>query len=656
MKKSIFLFLLIIAFYPFNQLTAANYYFSASSGDDSRSTTEAQHLSTPWKTLEKLNSISSILKPGDTIFLKSGEIFYGSINIKSSGTLSSPIIFTDYGSGNKPVISGLEKISKWTSLNNGIYQNVCPACVAENKILIINRIPYALGRYPNSGYLTYQSHKESSAISSNELSGQHNWSGADVVIKKKHWIIDRSNIVSQDGNTLNYAKVSSSSPTDGYGYFIENDPTTLDQFGEWYFDSVRKKMQVFFGDKNPDSYSVSASSKNILVSINGQSFITFDNISFEGANISTFWIRNSKNITIRNCDVDFSGTDAINASGSPYLEISNSFFNHSQNDAITLDSSCRSALIKNNIIKNTGLMPGMGKNGTGTYQAISAFGANTSIEFNEIDSTGYNGIYFGGNSSIAKNNLIKDFCIVKDDGAGIYISDWFPSSDKKIIGNIILNGFGNNEGTTTKSVLQAEGVYIDDKTADILIQSNSIANCAHAGIMIHNAHDIKIEGNTVFNNNIQLLLQHDNLWPNNPIKNLTASKNFFICKTADQVCVNISWRNDDMWSFGILDSNYYYRPANDNNVIQAVSNIWTSKSTTKNFSLQDWQSSYKMDMSSKKILLNTPGNNDMSVEYNFSGTAKKITSKSYYLNADGTLKRMDEFVLQPYQSVIVMKQ
>src|SRR5690606_14741223 len=110
------------------------------------------------------------------------------------------------------------------------------------------------------------------------------------------------------------------------------------------------------------------------------------------------------------------------------------------------------------IIKNTGLIPGMGESGSGTYQGIMSFGANTLIEGNTIDSVGYNGIYFGGHLSQVQNNFINNFCLVKDDGGGIYVGDWFESSGKKITGNMIINGKGVGEGTNKPFYKNAHGI------------------------------------------------------------------------------------------------------------------------------------------------------------------------------------------------------
>jgi len=584
---------------------ANNYYFSSSKGDDSRNSSQAQSPSTPWKTIARLNSFFSNLKAGDSVLFDRGEIFYGAINVKKSGTAALPIVLSCYGRGNAPVISAFAALSAWAPLGGGIYESACPSCTLTDKVLIINGNLQALGRYPNSSYLDYQSHNDNHSISDKNLPDSPNWTRADIVIKKNHWIIDRSNIVSQTAGVLNYASGTSSTPTDHYGYFIENDPRTLDQFGEWYFDSSRKKIRVFFGDKIPRSHLVKSSAENILVNLNGQNFIHFDNLSFEGANISTFRIINSKNITVQNCSINISGTDAIDASGSPYLKIENCLIDHSLNDAINLDIGCIFATIRNNMIRNTGLFPGMGESGTGSYQAVSVFGDNSIVEFNEIDSTGYNPIYFGGNSTTVKNNRIAYFCSVKDDGAGIYIGDWRVTTRKKITGNIVFNGIGAPAGTRSgDSRPQVEGIYIDDNSSDVNIQSNSISGCPDAGIKIHNAHEVDIEGNASFNNGIQLLVAEDTFSSHSPVKNILCYRNILFCKSAGQMCLNIISTADDLNSFVRMDGNFYIRPADNHEVIQLVSKIWSASSLTRNLSLSQWQEMYEQDQHSKQTSLN----------------------------------------------------
>src|SRR3954453_10810774 len=108
LSKALFLSATLLIFAYSSQ--AKSYYFS-SSGNDSYTSTQAQSQATPWKSISKLNSIFSTLVAGDIIYFKRGDIFFGSIVATRSGSSGKPITFDAYGSGNKPVITGLISFS-----------------------------------------------------------------------------------------------------------------------------------------------------------------------------------------------------------------------------------------------------------------------------------------------------------------------------------------------------------------------------------------------------------------------------------------------------------------------------------------------------------------------------------------------------------------
>src|SRR5690606_27674522 len=165
------------------------YYFSTSSGDDSRSSSQAQNSATPWKTIKKLNSIFSSLRPGDKILFKSGDTFSGSIHITKSGTSGSPIVIGPSRSAPRPVITSLVTLNNWKSIGKGIYESTDNSLNKGVNVVLMNEKIQELGRYPNSdasngGYLTIHSHSGNSSVSSNELSSSPNFSGGEVVIRK----------------------------------------------------------------------------------------------------------------------------------------------------------------------------------------------------------------------------------------------------------------------------------------------------------------------------------------------------------------------------------------------------------------------------------------------------------------------------------------
>ena len=155
--KHIFFFCAILGI---NCVKGATYYFSSSDGNDSRSASQAQHASTPWKTIGKLNSFFANLKPGDLVLFKRGDTFFGTITISASGTASAPIVLGAYGTGNKPVINELVTLSGWTSLGGGIYESAAISNAgSEVNMVLLNGEIQQIGRYPNAnaangGYLT----------------------------------------------------------------------------------------------------------------------------------------------------------------------------------------------------------------------------------------------------------------------------------------------------------------------------------------------------------------------------------------------------------------------------------------------------------------------------------------------------------------------
>src|SRR6185369_11775232 len=107
--------------------------------------------------------------------------------------------------------------------------------------------------------------------------------------------MDRCIVTAQNGGIITYKLGKTINPGTtavpstanvGYGYFFQNDPRTLDQFGEWYFDTTAKKIQVFFGTATPSNYLVQVSTIDTLFDIGAKTNIRINNFVFEGANMS----------------------------------------------------------------------------------------------------------------------------------------------------------------------------------------------------------------------------------------------------------------------------------------------------------------------------------------------------------------------------------
>ncbi|WP_158542237.1 right-handed parallel beta-helix repeat-containing protein [Pedobacter chinensis] len=594
----------------FNFCVASTYYFSSISGNDSRSATDAQNPNTPWKSIEKLNAFFPSLKAGDVVSFKRNEVFSGSIILKASG-----ISFTAYGTGINPIISALTTIKQWRAVGDGVYESTDALRSAIVNVLLINDAAQELGRYPNSnsanrGYLKIKS-KTDNSITDSELGSAINWKGAEVVIRKTHWILDRHHITAQIGTTLVYDRSSSNyTPNDNYGYFIQNDQRTLDRFGEWYYNAGNGKMYVYFGDNSPSSYNVEVSTiDNIIVSnaTDGvQSNISFQNISFKGANVNAFSLALGTNFSIKNCHIDFTGNTSINATDIKNLTVENCTISNSYNNAIALTERCTGAIIKGNVINKTMPFAGMSKSGDHNGIAIYATANNTLIDHNRITNTGYIGIYFGGENSHVRNNFVDNYCSVKDDGGGIYTFTGIINTNftnRSITNNIITNGIGVKEGTTAENS-SVVGIYLDDNVTGVNVLNNSISTVSDIGIFVHNARNNSITKNTVFDCGAQFSTAHDDL--GNPITNLQVTDNIFFAKKSTQWVSKLTSKKNDIGSIGTLNNNYYQRPFDDDKVIHTQQFIHSPSYTSINYSLPDWSSQFKQDATSKRSPLSLP--------------------------------------------------
>ncbi len=634
---------------------AADYYVS-SGGSDS-----ANGLSTssPWKSISKVNSVFSSLNPGDRILFKRGDRFYGSLNISRSGSSGHPITISAYGTGANPVISGFTTISGWSNYGNGIYSKAV-SCQSKPNMVTVNDVNTPVGRWPNTGTLSLDSHVSNTSITDSELPSSPEWTGAEVVIRKNAYIWDRNKITNHSGNTLYFTGGSYYESINGYGYFIQNSLRTLDKLGEWYYDGT--VFYMYFGTANPDSYSVKVSSVDQFASLLGKNYITFDNITFEGANSYAIQINNSDYVTVQNCNINFTGINAIHGpynGSSPYCKVTNNIISYTNNNAIKLMGDHTNSTVTNNTIKMTGMIIGMGQSGDGTYNALEAFGSNSLIQNNVIENAGYIGIHFAGSNTSVLNNFINKCNQVKNDGGGIYtwVGENPPATGQKIINNVILNSTGYGDGEPDKNLI-AHGIYLDERVENVVMSGNTVANCSSSGIYLHNAHEIEITRNTLFNNGegdkstgAQVLFVHDSHSPDDPIKNISLNNNIFFAKTEKQLLFAFSTTKNDIPAFGTANYNYYSKPVNNNYIVRSWNEGWYS--TAVNRSLANWQSYTGQDINSSISPVTLTDINKIRFEYNSTGSNKVVSLDGGYIDVKGG-KYSGTITLLPFSSLVLM--
>ena len=642
---------------------ATNYYFSTSDGDDSRSFAEAKDPSTPWKSIDKLNAIFPSLQPGDQILFKRGDIFYGSIVTAKSGTDSDPIVLSDYGSGDKPVISGLIRLSVWSYKGNGIYESgELPIGNGLNMVLLDGK-QYAMGRYPNvsdgdGGYLNFESHGYN-YINDNENTLTSDWEGAQLVVRTNRYSMERATITDISGNTISYSPSFRVGLTDKFGYFVQNSAKTLDQYGEWYYNPTTSRIQVYFGDRRPGSVSVQLSTEDILLTVQN-SHIVVDNLAFRGANKYAIWGNwsGASDLQVKNCTIDFSGLDGIALANRHDFVLENATITNSNSVGLSLFYKNFNPIVKNTTIRNSGTFPGMmqadtsGKYGMGMFSSEGLTATN-----NQVINSSYIGIMYQGNNNLIQNNLIDTFSTILDDGGGIYTSNYIPKGQKppvfynrKVVGNIVLHGIGASAGAYTPyaNYYPSEGIYMDDNSNNVEVLNNTVAYCSDGGIYVHNSNSFTISGNVFYDNNVrQIGLQHDG--QGSQIGNGVIRRNQLFSQSSAQDAMQLRSADNDIGDFATFDSNYYCRPADEEGLIGT--NWFGNKQVW--YDLPGWQTAYNRDWHSKKTPVPVTNMNSVQFLYNASTSGMTIKLKGTYVSVTGE-RYSGKITLDPYTSVILM--
>ena len=620
-------------------------YFVAEKGNDAyNGLTQA----TPWKTIEKINSTFSTINPGDEILFNRGDTFYGTLIISKTGEKGNPIVIGAYGTGDKPIITGFTTIAGWTDEGSGIYSKIITS-EAQTRMVTIDDVQYGMGRWPNKNYNSFKSHVKNVSITDPELGNIFNWTGAEVVIRKNDWTLDRCLITKHVVDTLVYTNLGSKqAPNDNFGYFIQNDLRCLTDYGEWYHNTTNGKFYMYFGGDSPANKIVKVANLNFLISNSGFDYITIDNISCQGSIGCAIYFKGDSvdNMTIQNCNTNFSGSNGIYLeSNSKNTIVNNNQINHSSEAGILVNGG--NLTITNNTIRNTGLIGGIANSGTmndGIYLRGLTRGI---IQYNSIDSSGYNGIFMSGNNIEIRNNLIENSVLLLDDGGGIYTNS-SRFTGRIIDGNIILNVFGNNEGTPD-TVFMAEGIYLDESAANLIVQNNTVANCSNSGIKLHKAHGNTILNNTSFNNKAGI--KFENWTTKNTIYNNIIQGNIFFSKSNYQFPAFLRTAVDDIPSFGTFNNNYYIRPTVDNCM------FFTGQPSTgiKKRTLKDWQLFSKQDANSKMLSISNQAIKGLRFEYNPTKEEVTIPLGSKYVGLDDKIYS-SSVTLKPFSSKILIQQ
>lgn len=621
---------ILIIIFLFTLNANATVYYVSNTGSDAA---DGLTTGTAWQTIAKVNAT---ITDGDIVNFKKGDSWSERLNVPGSN-----ITFSSYGTGAKPVISGLALVTGFTNVGN-VWTALVPLSVPKLNTVIINGTLKAKARTPNTGYLTFSSVNSHTQITTS-LTGTPDYSGHEIVVRQARWIIDVTKVSSQSGGVLNFVEpLTYNASYDGNGFFFQNHVDDLDVSGEWVFDSTAKTLKVY-ANTEPTVY---ISTIDTIVHVRGDNN-TFDGLDFRGANRAAFQLDTANHTTIENSSINYSGADAISGKKSNGTSVLNDSIQNSLSGAIFLtpfdvvspiDNDCDSSIIYGNYIKNTGVYAGMGLSNNGRYIAVYNVGHGGVIQNNIVDSSGYIPIIFNGKNTLVYKNHVRNFCYVKDDGGGIYagIGGYFPAdyNDGGVVRrNITESGFTANAGTPGTGY--SFGIYLDDYARYITIDSNTSYKIMGANYFYHNVSNITSRGNTAVNDG-----SGSNLWVNGGFASGTINQNINYLSSS-------TYTHTDVYgggSFSALDSNYYSRPTNENN---------SFKLNSATYALAGWKTATGQDANSRGtpsgITTDTP-----LFYYNPTHSDSVISLSGQYKDARGNVYT-DSITLIPFTSAVLYK-
>lgn len=637
MKKLLIVFLILIS----GLVQATNYVV----GTGGTYTTVAQ-VNSAWA--------AGTFNSGDSILFKRGETFFGNLIAGESGTLASNIIIGAYGATNlvNPIITGFTQLSTWADQGSNIWKATVPTVNNVIKTVIINGKQYAIGRYPNTGWLTYESNVDDVSITDAQLTGTPNWTGAECVLRRIKWTLEVCPITNHGGSTLTLTFPTTAwSSSKGYGYFIQNDIRTLDAFGEWYFNGSTKELSMYSVGNPSTGKTIQVSTLDTIITVTNYNYITFTDLTIEGSNDNAIVIQNGKYITVKNCNVNYSGESAVTtttASLNAYLIADNNVINHANCNAFQINNSTSRVWIKNNTIKN--INPIKGSSASGYVGDGIMFHCPGIVEYNILDSIGHSGIVATSKDSmVVQYNNITHYGQSRYDCGGIYLWCNQGTVQKGVIikQNIVHHCTPFNEGVANSPDLGVRGICLDEYVQNHDIDGNIVFNIENEGIYTLRAKNNTIRNNISFNNQVQIGFKYA-YGKDYHITGMSVTDNIFVAKLPTQLTFEFytAAASSDIPLFGVADRNIYARPIDDNLIISTTYN----SSTTVTRTLVQWKTFSGQDAnSSGSIISDTTG---MILIYNSTPIDKVIPLTGFYRNFKGRVYT-NKLTLSPYTSELL---
>lgn len=626
----------------------SSYYISSTDGNNS--TNNGLSAGSPWADFNNLDGVT--LQPGDTIFIKCGDVIEDSLNLLGTGSSSAPIVITAYGNGAKPIVSGSKKLTSWTG-------STIKSCTSFQAVrcLIVNGTQEAYAKSPDTGFFYADNNTSVNGFTDNDLPSTPDYDGAKICVRTSLWTWESTIVSSHNGSNVTFQTPTNQPTTapdfDGFGYFFFDRADLITVPGEWSWTSPTIQYYPSVGiDPNVDD--VQGVILNCGIRINGNSdFIRIEGIEFRNQFDAGIKIlnQNSSTIAIHNCTFRNIVQYGVYLSGSDH-SISNSTFYDVDGRGI-YGVNCLSLEIRNNTIKRTGMFRNYGVHEDDNLTAIAIYGSDQShIHHNEIDSVGYSGIRCDGSNSLVERNKISNYMMLLSDGGAVKTYGDF-STEITYQNNIIRSGRFNHDGAPTSSEhIQSAALYFDFYVLNSSFLNNVVYDSVETGIFLNGGSDhIHVEGNVIYGGKTQILL-NDRFASPDTIYADTIRNNY--CFALEETTNSVRINSNNNYNIGYIDENYLVNPYGDNNIGELHGTIGGMPGTS--YSFNGWQNALGFDLNSTPTFVSWASNENHSQLFvNDTDTSVTINlGNMIYLDLDSTTY-CGSITIPPYYGVILIQ-
>ena len=472
-----------------NRRLLSAWYVSAALGSDANPGTLGQ----PFLTIQQA---ANHAQPGDTVFIRAG-VYRETVIPPNSGIPGSPIVFEPY-QNESVTINGADPVAGWSGYQGSIYQTSMPSTLgAGQDQLFFDGQMMNEGRWPNSSL--DPSHPTFSQVTSAQMlsnGGYGNistatigvsltdpagtWVGATIHISPgASWVTQTGTVTAYSPGSLTYQYQQLTDfefPAAGNHFYLTGLFRTLDSAGEWYRDN--NGNLYFWPPQNadPSGHSIEVKQRLYAFDLSGKSNIDIVGLNLFACTINTDAASTADRIEGINAQYisqqmnnpfpwglqNLPQTTGIILNGTGNT-IQNSAINYSSGNGIFLGGSNNSA--QNCVVANTDYA-------AGEMAGIYILGANDQAIGNTVFNCGRSGIVdrVSGGAMILYN-IVHDVGIQETDLGAIYTYGT-DGQGARIAYNDLYNVHTGGYG--------AAGLYLDNDSANFIVDHNVVWNCDYA--------------------------------------------------------------------------------------------------------------------------------------------------------------------------------